>query len=71
MQADNCSIDRFTVKINIGGSAMNSPDDLSRALIAIAGKLSAGEYYAGHSQTIRDENGNDVGRWKLHLEGVE
>lgn len=70
MDADGHNIDRFTMQISLGGSAMDSPDDAARALVAIAHKISQGDYCAGATSSLLDENGNRVGSWKFHLEGV-
>lgn len=66
---------QFTVKINCSTHAFqeNMNGELARILSDIAGKIGACEAtrLQGSSQTIRDSRGNDVGRWKLHNEGIE
>lgn len=57
----------FTTTIHLGNEAMQTPLDVARALRRIADKLDADEvekWYLGTFQTIHDDNGNDVGRWK-------
>lgn len=49
----------FTIVINLGNDAMGTPDDVAQALKEIARKLEVG-YTDG---TIRDYNGNAVGRF--------
>lgn len=55
----------FTVSIHLGNAEMMAPDDVANALRSIAGRLDALDYHPGHSQTIFDTNGNDVGRWRV------
>jgi hypothetical protein len=66
---------QFTVKINCSTHAFqeNQNGELARILSDIAGKIGAGAAVSnqGASQTIRDSRGNDVGRWKLHNDGIE
>lgn len=55
---------RFTVAIHLGNDAMRTPPDVARALRKIAARLEL-EQPTGVHETIHDDNGNDVGRWKL------
>lgn len=61
----------FTVKIDIDNSAFDDRDaEISRILSEIAGKIEGCGTAQGMSQTIRDINGNTVGRWKLHNDHI-
>jgi hypothetical protein len=65
---------KFTMSIDMDNAAFDEDQEpgyaerpeLARILRVQADRLEAGEYYTGHSQTIRDVNGNDVGRGKVH-----
>jgi hypothetical protein len=57
---------RFNLFIDTENDAFK-PDpspELARILRAIADRIESGEFY-GHYLTIRDTNGNDVGRFAL------
>ena len=54
----------FTATIRLGNDAMIDRRDVAEALRRIARKLDDGEA-SGFFETILDDNGNDVGRWKL------
>lgn len=54
-------MEEFTLKINLGNDAMQTPEDIAEALETIAARLRAGK----EEGTIRDENGNRVGSWSL------
>lgn len=55
---------RLTVNVRMGNAAMLTPDDAARALRRIADRLTGGDV-SGVYETILDDTGNDVGRWKL------
>lgn len=52
----------FTLKIKLGNDAMQTPEDVADALEKTAHTLRRGRVAEA---TIRDENGNTVGSWKL------
>lgn len=52
--------ERFALAITIGNAAMTTRDDVARALREAADSMQAGVADEG---TIRDGNGNTVGRW--------
>jgi len=54
-------MDQFKIWITLGNEAMQTGDDIARALRDVAAKLEGGEIEG----TIRDENGNKVGTFKL------
>jgi hypothetical protein len=54
----------FTVAIHMGNEAMRTPDDVARTLRRIAAHISTNGT-SGFFETIHDDNGNDVGRYKL------
>lgn len=58
----------FTMNVDMDNDAFcqdDGPDELARILRAVADKIERGEYHPGHSKTVLDVNGNDVGRWKI------
>ena len=64
----------FTLKIETDNAAFTDvtddgfggPDlEIARILRDVADKLENAEFYAGQSKTLRDINGNDVGRAKV------
>lgn len=57
----------FTLKIDTENAAFDDgqTDEIARILRKIADEVEHGGYYPGQSQTVRDINGNDVGRYKL------
>lgn len=65
---------KFTLSIDMDNAAFDDDQEhgyaprpeVARILRQQADRLEAGDYYTGHSQTIRDVNGNDVGRGKVH-----
>jgi hypothetical protein len=72
---DGHGLTRFTLTVDMGNAAFEDlpRGELARILRVQADKLenSPGTaldhvYYPGHSETILDVNGNDVGRGKLH-----
>lgn len=65
---------QFTVRIDLDNAAFegdNCVPEIAYTLREIANSLDMGEYYNGHSYTIRDINGNDVGRYKLQRDTDE
>lgn len=69
---DSMDVDRFTMSIRTENDAfsMGLHIELARILCDTAGRLSRGELKVGSSATLRDVNGNDVGRATLCLRGV-
>lgn len=70
------NLNHFTLYIRLDGAAFSDSNDrhvpdyeLARILRKEADRIERGDYYRGHSQTILDANGNDVGRGKIHPEG--
>lgn len=56
----------FTMNVDTGNAAFDDPAaELARILRQTADKIERGDYYPGHSVTVLDVNGNDVGRWKI------
>jgi hypothetical protein len=53
--------EKFTLSIELGNEAMQTGEDVARALREVAKKLDGGD----DSGRIRDENGNTVGEWDL------
>lgn len=58
---EECEYDAFTLRIEMGNAAMQTTDDVADALRAVLLVLDNG----GTHQTIRDLNGNTVGKWEL------
>lgn len=54
----------FTLRIDLGNDAMQTPTDVANALRVLADRLDGGVWGDGTSESIRDENGNTVGDWK-------
>lgn len=54
----------FTVTIRLGNDAMQTQEDVARALRTVAAKLDTGETEG----KIRDDNGNTVGEFKFNAE---
>lgn len=56
----------FTIKIDTDNDAFqpDPADEIVRLLLAIAARIQ-GEGLSGYYETIRDVNGNDVGRFAL------
>ena len=71
MEAHGHNVDRFTLSIRLEGEAMQEPSDVAKALLDIMGDIHADKYYTGHTSSIMDANGNRVGSWKFHLEGID
>lgn len=55
-------MDSFSLDIDLGNAAMQSPEDVADALRATADKLDAAAGYVGEG-AIHDANGNRVGGW--------
>lgn len=51
----------FTIQIESGNTAMQTPEDVAEALRKAADKITQG----GEDGTIRDANGNTVGFWQF------
>lgn len=60
----------FTMHVELDNAAFEGDPkpELARILRHEADRMERGDYYRGHSQTILDVNGNDVGRGKIHPE---
>ena len=59
---------RFTLTIDLGNDAMQTGDDIARALQAVAHTVSSrydGTTPPDDTAPIRDENGNTTGRWTI------
>ena len=60
---------KFTIQLSTDHKAFSEGErdtELARILREIADKIEFSMVPQGSSQTIRDSNGNDIGRWKLH-----
>lgn len=57
----------FSLTIDTGNDAMRLPSDIADSLTKLAEQVAATESYAD-SGTIRDINGNTVGRWEYQLD---
>lgn len=56
----------FTLKINLGNAAMDTPADVARALDELAFDLKRNGFVGvGECALIRDVNGNKVGMWEV------
>jgi len=60
-------MDKFTLRIELGNDAMQTPYDVARALQAVASRLMGGDENGG----IRDANGNSVGSFSGDFEESE
>lgn len=57
---------KFTLTIELGNAAMQTPADVAAALVGVAYKQLAGTLWTdADSGPIRDKNGNTVGRWEV------
>lgn len=60
---------KFTLEITLGNAAMEGPRDVAEALNKVAEKLSGNAYgtplHPPTEGTIRDLNGNTVGKWAV------
>jgi hypothetical protein len=55
----------FTLTINLGNAAMQTPDDVARALAVVASRVV--RCYSGLDGDVGkvwDDNGNTVGQWE-------
>lgn len=57
----------FTLEIQLGNAAMQTPEDVALALRELAERLEGSGPTEG---MVRDENGNTVGRWTLVSPGA-
>ena len=60
----------FKLTINLGNDAMQTPDDVARALAVLATRLSEYSHPGGGARwwgPVMDDNGNKVGEWSLDL----
>ena len=55
----------FIVNIQLGHAAMQTGNDVARALREVADKLDDTELGSGHGGTIVDANGNRVGAYRV------
>jgi hypothetical protein len=60
-------MDEFTLKIQLGNDAMQTPGDVAKTLRDLADKLDTrrGATAEHASGNVRDENGNTVGHWEF------
>ena len=59
-------VDNFTLSIDLGNAAMQTPDQIADALRKVAEKLTdRGDFSGPEDGTIRDYNGNTVGQWNV------
>jgi len=56
-------LDKFTLTIELGNDGMQDPADVGHALDEIANELIERRFAV--SGTVRDVNGNTVGRWEF------
>lgn len=63
-------VNRFTIEVHMVNEATESPLDIADMLDKITGRIRMGIYNVGDTQSIIDYNGNRVGGWKFHIEGV-
>ena len=61
---------KFTLEIELGNDAMQTPFDVSIALAALGARFAARENWGAptgqtDAGTLRDRNGNTVGRWQV------
>jgi hypothetical protein len=57
--------DRFTLAIELGNEAMQTPQDVAGALRRVADTVGGSTARLVDSQHVRDRNGNTVGSWTL------
>lgn len=59
--------DKFTLTINLGNEAMQTPQDIAEALREVVRRLDLHSLQGTEPITgkIRDLNGNTVGEWKI------
>lgn len=57
---------KFTLTIELGNNAMLDPQDVGNALLRVADTLRMYGFSENiTTSTIRDENGNTVGKWEV------
>lgn len=56
---------RLVLRIELGNDAMQTREQLSRAIRHVATRMTIAEHTEGR---IRDENGNTVGDWEIEKE---
>ena len=59
---------KFTMTIDCDNAAFEEPflaEELDSILASVAIKIINMDWHPGHSKTIFDSNGNDVGRWRI------
>ena len=56
---------KFTLEIELGNAAMQSPDDVAESLRQVSDLLKHNERFGTTTDTARifDDNGNTVGEW--------
>ena len=57
--------DRFILTIDLGNEAMQTSDDVVRAIQSTLRGISNRAAYPGDWDGIRDVNGNKIGTWKF------
>ena len=56
---------QFTLTIELGNEAMQTPRNVAAALKRVSAAINAGDWHPGHTKSIMDPNGNRVGSWKF------
>jgi hypothetical protein len=57
---------KFVLKIALGNDAMQTPEDVAKALMDVVVKLSTKDTFLLHNRgKIPDNNGNTVGYWEV------
>lgn len=58
----------FTLTIRLGNDAMQSGNDIAEALVRAANYINDyhQEIEAGDALSLKDQNGNRVGEWKVY-----
>lgn len=63
---------KFTMSIELGNDAMQSPQELSEALEELATKIASIDPMETRAEgKILDDNGNEVGTWEYEAEVEE
>jgi hypothetical protein len=57
----------FKVTLKMGNAAMQTGDDIARAMRKLAGYFegSSGTFDQGEFRAIHDDNGNKIGEWRV------
>jgi hypothetical protein len=55
----------FTLQIELGNDAMSTANDVANALYALAGRMAGDDSSLSGAGSVRDDNGNTVGRWSI------